>query len=164
MTTRLTSKKVADYLVDKLNKREEEYKRVMNIAPDGSDALCERKIDEERDYLDYKVKNQDEYRYVKLGQLEDIEEELGIDFLLLDKICQKGVYCYKKSIKDFDSISKRLGDIIHIQNSDIHIDFFGCYKEKRMGVSIMGCIDFVYHSLPIKDYGITWALTKEELE
>ena len=81
MTMRLTSKKVADYLVDKLSKREEEYKRVMNIAPDGSDALCERKIDEERDYLDYKAKNQDEYRYAKLGQLENIEEELGIDLM-----------------------------------------------------------------------------------
>ena len=99
----------------------------------------------------------------KIEAIENIEEELNIDFLFLDKICQKGVYCYKRSIKDFDSNSKRLGDIIHIQNSDIHINFFGCYKEKRMGVSIMGCIDYVYHSLPIKDYGITWALTKEEL-
>lgn len=144
---RLTNKKVAAYLIDKLNKKEEEYK--------GTDKDY---------YLEYKSKNEDEYRYAKLGQLENIEDELGIDFLLLDKICQKGVYCYKKSIKDFDGISKRLGDIIHIQNSDIHINFFGCYNEKRMGVSIMGCIDFVYHSLPIKDYGKTWALTKEELE
>ena len=115
---------------------------------------------DEVEYIDIKDKKMAEE---KLCQLEDIEEELGIDFLLLDKICQKGVYCYKRSIKDFDSISKRLGDIIHIQNSDIHIDFFGCYKEKRMGVSIMGCIDFVYHSLPIKDYGKTWALDKKDL-
>lgn len=99
----------------------------------------------------------------KLGQLEDIEEELGIEFLMLDKICQKGVYCYKRSIKCFNTNEKRLGEIIHIQNSDIHILFFGVYREKRMGVSIMGCIDYVYHSLPIKDYGKTWALTKEEL-
>lgn len=99
----------------------------------------------------------------KLGQLEDIEDDFGIEFSMLDKICKNGVYCYKKSIKDFIPLGKRLGDIIHIQNSDIHIQFFGVYKQKRMGVSIMGCIDYVYHSLPIKDYGKTWALTKEEL-
>ena len=99
----------------------------------------------------------------KLGQLEDIEDELGIDFLMLDKICQNGVYCYKKSIKDFNTLGKRLGNIIHIQNSDIHIDFFGVYQEKRMGVSIMVCIDYVYLSLPLSQYGKTWALTKEEL-
>lgn len=99
----------------------------------------------------------------KLGQLEDIEEELGVEYSMLDKICQNGVYCYKRSIKDFNTNGKRLGNIIHIQNSDIHIQFFGVYKEKRMGVSIMGCIDYVYHSLPLKDYGKTWALAKEEL-
>lgn len=81
MTTRLTNKELVGYLIDKLSKREEEYKRVMNITPDGSDALCERKIDEERDYLEYKAKNQDEYRYVKLGQLENIEDEFGIDLI-----------------------------------------------------------------------------------
>lgn len=99
----------------------------------------------------------------KLGQLEEIEDELGIDFLMLDKICKNGVYCYKRSVKDFPFVDRRLGDIIHIQNSDIHIQFFGVHKEKRMGVSIMGCIDYVYHSLPIENYGKTWALTKEEL-
>ena len=135
MTTRLTEK-IKMIPIRELVETQEEYEKLLQISREHN----------------------------KLVDLESIEEELGIDFLLLDKICQKGVYCYKKSIKDFDGISKRLGDIIHIQNSDIHIDFFGCYKEKRMGVSIMGCIDFVYHSLPIKDYGITWALTKEELE
>ena len=100
---------------------------------------------------------------VKLGQLEDIEDELGIEFSMLDNICKNGVYCYKRSITAFKPNVARLGNIIHIQNSDIQINFFGVYKEKRMGVSIMGCIDYVYHSLPIKDYGKTWALTKEEL-
>ena len=100
----------------------------------------------------------------KLGQLEDIEDNFGCEFIFLDKICKNGVYCYKRSIKDFNGNPKRLGDIIHIKNSDIHIELFGVYQEKRMGVSIMGCIDYVYHSLPIKDYGKTWALTKEELE
>ncbi len=100
----------------------------------------------------------------KLGQLEDIEDELGVEFSMLDKICQNGVYCYKRSIKEgFTTSGKRPSNITHIQNSDILIEFFGVYKEKRMAVSIMGCIDYCYYSLPIKDYGKTWALTKEEL-
>lgn len=99
----------------------------------------------------------------KLGQLEDIEDDFGCEFVFLNEICKKGVYCYKRSIKEFPQLDKRLGNIIHIPNSDIHIEFFGVYKEKRMGVSIMGCIDYVYHSLSLNNYGKTWALTKEEL-
>ena len=100
----------------------------------------------------------------KLGQLEDIEDDFGIDFILVNKICQNGIYCYKRSIKDFNANGKRLGHIIRIPNYDIHVQFFGCSKKKRIGVSIMGCIDYVYHSLPLNEYGKTWALTKEELE
>lgn len=101
--------------------------------------------------------------FEKLEKIEDIEEELGIDFLLLDKICQKGVYCFKESIKNFKS--KRYGEISHIPNSDIHFQFFGVYKEKRMGVSIMGYIESknAYYTLPMQDYGKTWSLDKEEL-
>lgn len=112
------------------------------------------------DYIEIKDKKLAEE---KLCQVEDIEDKFGCDFIFLNEICEKGVYCYKRSIKDFNATGKRLGDIIYIQNRDIHIEFFGVYQEKRMGVSIMGCIDFVYHQLPIKDYGKTWALTKEEL-
>ena len=99
-----------------------------------------------------------------LEKYHSIEKELGVDFSLLDKICQKGVYCFKESIKNFKS--KRYGEISHIPNSDIHIQLFGVYKEKRMGVSIMGYIESknAYYTLPMKDYGKTWALTKEELE
>ena len=99
----------------------------------------------------------------ELCEYKDIEDDFKCDFIFLNKICKNGVYCYKKSIKMFDCQGKRLGNIIHIPNYDIHIEFFGVYKEEKMGVSIMGCIDFCYHSLPIKDYGKTWALTKEEL-
>lgn len=99
----------------------------------------------------------------KLGKLEDIEDELGFDLILLEKICQSGVYCYKRAIKSFNFVNKKLDEIIHIQNSDIHVQFFGVYNKKRIGVSILGSIDFCFHSLPIKDYGKTWALTKEEL-
>ena len=99
----------------------------------------------------------------ELCEYKTIEEEFGVDLITLFKALKNGVYCYKRSIKDFNANGKRLGDIIHIPNFDIHIHFFGCYKKKRMGVSIMGCIDYVYHSLPLNEYGKTWALTKEEL-
>ena len=97
-------------------------------------------------------------------EYKKIEEELGIDFIFINEICKNGVYCYKRSIKNFNANEKRLGNIIYIPNYDIHIQFFGCYKKKRMGVSIMGCIDYVYYYLPLNKYGKTWALTKEELE
>lgn len=100
----------------------------------------------------------------ELLPLAKMEEESGVDFWLLDKICSNGVYCFQESIREFKS--KRYGKVSHIENSDIHIQFFGPYKQKRTGVSIMGYIDSKnsYYTLPIKDYGKTWALTKEELE
>lgn len=113
------------------------------------------------DYIEIKNKKLAEE---KLCQLEDIEDEFGCDFIFLNEICKNGVYCYKRSIKDFNANGKRLGKIIHIPNFDIHIQFFGCYKKKKMGVSIMGCIDYVYHSLSLNEYGKTWALTREELK
>ena len=61
---RLTAKDVVNYLIDKLHKKEEEYK------------------DTDKDYYsEYKAKNLDEYRYVKLGQLENIEEKFGIGLI-----------------------------------------------------------------------------------
>ena len=85
MVMRLTNKEVVDYLIDKLNKKEEEYK------------------DTDKDYdLEYKSKNQDEYRYVKLGQFENILEGHNIEKLEeLD-----GLLWYIKRIKD---IEKELG-------------------------------------------------------
>lgn len=90
MGMRLTNKEVVDYLVDKLNKKEEERKSL------------DRCDNAERDYLDYKAKNQDEYRYAKLGQLENILEGHNIEKLEeLD-----GLLWYIKRIKD---IEKELG-------------------------------------------------------
>lgn len=90
MGMRLTNKEVVDYLVDKLSKKEEERKSL------------DRCDNTERDYLEYKAKNQDEYRYVKLGQLEDILEGHNIEEL--DEL--DGLLWYIKRIKD---IEKELG-------------------------------------------------------
>ena len=96
----------------------------------------------------------------KLGQLEDIEDELGIDLSLLNSICQKGLYFKKEALNTLCLEEKH---IYYAKNYDIHIEFFGRYQENKMGVSIMVCVGTTYHSLNAKDYGKTWALTKEEL-
>ncbi len=79
----------------------------------------------------------------KLGQLEDIEDELGIDLITLFKALKQGyIYypincpndCYKYKIECLYMKPR-----IHLYVAD---GVGGCYME---------------------DYGKTWALTKEEL-
>ena len=77
---------------------------------------------------------------VKLGQLEDIEEELGIALITLFKALKNGVFIptYQKPI--------------HISVELSFIDTFTL-------------VDYdSYTVLKLIDYGKTWALTKEELE
>ena len=82
----------------------------------------------------------------KLGQLEDIEEELGIDLLTYFKIkSAKSVY-----VKE---LGKDCSEML-VRPSKDSIDV--CYKGF---VNIPECDS----CLQLKDYGKTWALTKEEL-
>ena len=78
----------------------------------------------------------------KLGQIEDIEEELGIDLLIIAKAVLKGVY------------------VKHPYNSidyePFRIDYVIDYKTNEEWILVCG--------MYIKDYGKIWALTKEELE
>ena len=77
----------------------------------------------------------------KLGQLEDIEEELGIDLITLLKAVKNGVW------------------VRHPYNSidyePFRIDYGIDYKTNEEYMFICG--------MEIKDYGESWALTKEEL-
>ena len=83
----------------------------------------------------------------KLGQLEDIEDELGIDLLTYFKIkSAKSVY-----VKE---LGKDCSEML-VRPSKDSIDV--CYKGF---VNIPECDS----CLQLKDYGKTWALTKEELE
>lgn len=75
----------------------------------------------------------------KLGQLEDIEEELGIEFITLFKALFEGFY-YKDAFGNIEYFSKELLKLIREKN-----DFNKVIEE-------------------FKNYGKTWALTKEELE
>lgn len=91
--------------------------------------------------------------YNKLGQLEDIEEELGIDLITLFKALKYGAYIkgeidYMYGFKSSQKINR-----VYVDNMNrYHIE---CYTDSFTHISCL---------LPFKDYGKTWALTREELE
>lgn len=76
----------------------------------------------------------------KLGQLEDIEEELGIDLITLFKALKDGLY-YRD--EDYGIIKNRC---------TVGIDTQFIFEEETNLI------------LKIKDYGKTWSLAKKELE
>lgn len=93
--------------------------------------------------------NWKEKAYFKLGQLEDIEEELDIDLIKAIELCKqvnskKVVYTKEKwgidTLKFFD---------------DLDIELFN----HRLYSNARG----IYVSLDLYEYGKIWALTKEEL-
>ena len=86
----------------------------------------------------------------KLGQLEDIEEEIGIDLIKAVKLCKqvnRNKVVYTKEKWGIDTL-KLLDEL------DIELFNHRLYGNERG----------IYVSLDLYNYGITWALTKEELE
>lgn len=82
----------------------------------------------------------------KLGQLEDIEEELGIDLVMLFKALKDGIY-----INEYNH-GLMYGLIVpHLVHE------CGQYYFKHYG-------DFGSEEFSFDEYGETWALTKEELK
>lgn len=81
---------------------------------------------------------------LKLGRLEDIEEELGIDLITLFKALTNDVYLYH---------NKKL---IKCEQAPCLLCFDNEY-----------CLEFQFdydvEQVYLKDYGKTWALTNEEL-
>jgi len=82
----------------------------------------------------------------KLGQLEDFEEELGIDLITLFKALRNGVY-YKLNLGQAEKV-----DDVSL-NCCVSTGYFIHFEYLNYDI----CLD-------TKDYGKTWALTKEELE
>ena len=84
----------------------------------------------------------------KLGQLEDIEEELGIDLVTLFKALKYGIYLVETDVLTKNTkVVKTKVDELHywgVKNYRFWID------EYSTDINIIG-------------YGETWALTKEEL-
>lgn len=82
----------------------------------------------------------------KLGQLEDIEEKLGINLLILIKAVDNGIYS-----KEYNQIIRV--DLIRLES----IPSFKTPKELCLyDEDLEECYYF-------KDYGKTWALTKKEI-
>ena len=93
----------------------------------------------------------------KLGQLEDIEDELGIDLITLFK-ATKGIWI------------KRKDKIIHIADNvwvNLSTKKLGCtcvgkYEGHWPTTGFDDLVNGVWHS-DFRNYGKDWALTKEEL-
>lgn len=92
----------------------------------------------------------------KLGQLEDIEEELGIDLITLFKAIMNDGLVY---IKFDDNLSKCFnGNNIFVVDIGICCKWnFKCYPYFTIP---FGTFEVTFY---LRDYGKTWALTKEEL-
>ena len=86
----------------------------------------------------------------KLGQLEDIEEELGIDLITLFKAFLYGVYYFM----DGTQLTK---DYVYLIDNYISVG-------TREQLSYSFITIFERQILSLNDYGKTWALTREELE
>ena len=83
----------------------------------------------------------------KLGQLEDIEDELGVDLKIFIKALIYGFYVKDN---DFEKPHYMFSPCLFRTDEDY----------ERVGEYIIEFgNDFIY----LKDYGKTWALTKEEL-
>ena len=91
----------------------------------------------------------------KLGQIEDIEEELGIELVILSKALKNGVY--------YDAGSKTI--LYHKAEGEefIEINIPHQYLSLMYVGPYWDCC-YCKMNLAFKDYGKTWALTKEELE
>ena len=84
----------------------------------------------------------------KLFELENIEDELGIDLITLFKALKNGVYVIKRNRKK---------EIDFVKNFEINLTF----TELEFSL-ICDTLQFCW-GYALKDYGKTWALTKEEL-
>lgn len=86
----------------------------------------------------------------KLSQLEDIEEELGVDLLTLFKAMKQGIYYVYDTGERKD---------IYFAKKNFYDDLMLCKGHSEWFL-------FISREVPavLSDYGKKWALTKEELE
>ena len=89
----------------------------------------------------------------KLGQLEDIEEELGIDLITLFKALKNGIWAKYKTQHNEEQV-------IYLGMIPVRFRYYPTISLKNREFAFE--CDKQYWKL--KDYGKTWALTKEELE
>lgn len=95
--------------------------------------------------------------YLKLKDLEDLEEEIGMSLLSLFRIIKHGqLICKFRPIYD-----RKKTILVSRKINSLYYD--GCYY--KLEIDEDGDEGYIINYDPyIKDYGITWALTREELE
>ena len=94
--------------------------------------------------------------FKKLGELENIEEELGIDLVILFRALKNGIYGTMYG----ETVDKLISDIIRIKPQNFKLCL---HIGKPCLYYIWGWPGPDSTSYYFKDYGKTWALTKEEL-
>lgn len=87
--------------------------------------------------------------YAKLADLEDIEEELGIDLITFVKVFEQGIFVKNESTNN--KIAYWSPFDIKVIKSTYQTDI--CYIRSKKN-KYVGCFN----------YGKTWALTRKELE
>ena len=85
----------------------------------------------------------------KLKHFEDIEEDLGVDLDVLFKALKNGLYY--KILVEYKDVSKMKFPMLRMINNEL------CLISPKW-------IKSTWMNVKVKDYGKTWALTKEELE
>ena len=95
--------------------------------------------------------------YEELYKLEDIEEELGIDVITLFKALKNGFYTKSNNgIKFWKEDDKHF---VYVR--DLKYDIEICCEECE---NVIGAVPTMFLERSTKDYGKTWALSREELE
>lgn len=89
----------------------------------------------------------DNYKDLKLGKLENIEEKLGIELTMLFEALFNGIWIKNKAKKCRTCYLSASFGSMQLTNAGIRYSTISTNK-------------YLY----FKDYGKTWALTKEELE
>ena len=95
--------------------------------------------------------------YNRLKLLEDLEEDIGMSLLTLFRILKLGeIICKFSPMYD-----PKKTFLLSREINSLYYD--GCYY--RLEINEDGDDGYIIEYAPyIKDYGITWALTREELE
>ena len=106
-----------------------------------------------------------EEMFNKLGQLEDLEEKLGINLATLFEALSQKVY-----IKDEFGLIKPIfieHFVLSMKGEELHTRGRTSAMHDKKG-KILGFVStpntYGEYHFGLKDYGKTWALTKEELE
>lgn len=111
-----------------------------------------------------KLKN-DKYELIenaidKLGQLEDIEDGMGINLITIFKALKNGIWVKREDKIEKIEITTNLRLVLDCNGSTDKMSYWILdYQDITYGSDRIECIDNWY----VDKYGVEWALTKEEL-